>query len=382
MFRNDAGALEIEKAGACVAVDESSVFYSVGPERDVEACRAADGSPLWDCEILADNDPSNRVDWLVAQGDILLARLSNCWTKMGGVVMIDISTGALMKRVEWCTRNPFGMIKVAIFSADFFGWVSDGLENRVVRLQARRSETADYFRKGIKGWIRKKNTYYYFGEPSSIQVWQPECHGHSRFGSLLLDGEPLRVAGEFSRICVGKQLAAGIRARRGQPAKWCNVVQIFRDGDLEPEHRLPYGRLCCLSAFASKMVRIDIPIKPQGLAQSLFVQITSFIRGLCSPRRKPLRESPQTSKHEGSVFKQETHAQAHGDEIDSLADTHGTSVVQEVDHKEVAAIIEPAEANDIVHEQWATSRVEHDLPQLTIQTTKDIVVLALTKHSN
>lgn len=356
---------------ACVAMDGSTVFYSVGPERYVEACRAADGSSLWHCEILADDEPStaDRLDWLIVQGDILLAQHSNHWIPLCGVVMIETSTGALIRRVDCSTGASWDTCL--------------GITARTI--------PSDDIQHGLG------SVYQAESSSEGLQIWQPESCGHvrQRFGLLWpkgwkavrrnnwLEGEPLRGVGEFSRVCVGKQWVAGIC----KSAKGCRDVKIFGCwcGSIETlsQHRLPYGRLCCLSAFAPKMVRIDtdVPVEPEGLApQSFFVQVVSFVRALCSPRRKPLQGNQTSGSHK--VFsKRETHPQAYDDEIGHFEDIHDASVVQPVDHEELAAVIDPAEANAVVHEQWATSRVEHALPPLAVQTAKDIVVLALTKHS-
>jgi hypothetical protein len=70
----------------------------------------------------------------------------------------------------------------------------------------------------------------------------------------------------------------------------------------------------------------------------------------------------------------------HPDPPAIIASSEAAHVVEEIVHMDVAAVIDPDEAQAIAHEQWATSRVVATVEQEPF-SSRDIVVLALTRHS-
>jgi len=187
------------------------------------------------------------------------------------------------------------------------------------------------------------------------------------------------------------------------------MVQLFgwtsTDIHQLSQHELPKGRLRCLSTFPTrKMTRASVQGPRSPLGESMWSKLTLFLRRFCQHRNTQTCEQNQdvqdadeerdvvgVSQVAANVSGWSQDVEDAGEErdvvtvsqvaVDVFGGLQDMPVVQVVQHVEAAAVINPSEATEIVHEQWATSRVEQVVSPPASRITKDIVVLALTKHS-
>jgi hypothetical protein len=92
---------------ACAVVDGDSIYYSVGPEREVLCEDISSGRNLWICEVLACRDPptANRIEKLIAHDAFLLAQHENNWSDFCEVSVIDTSSGVLLNCISSFTSS-------------------------------------------------------------------------------------------------------------------------------------------------------------------------------------------------------------------------------------------------------------------------------------
>lgn len=356
---------------ACLAVGGESIYYSVGPEREVVAERAADGHRLWSYSVVPQSAMSELVRAniaimsLIVQNDILLAKHGHPLSCHCDISMIDCTTGTLVR---------------CIASFDSLRW--DLHEGVIASLTDNEKEEDGY-----GGVYHLKR---------GLRVWPPKpTEDKSRFSLSSIIGETaasfflqdsfssreLYVEGEFSELCVGQDWVASACAHSKQQKQ----VELFAWSDTGvekfAEHLLPHGHLRCLSACGPLVPRPpQLPVSgdlrpgPADATQlSLVSRFSHFFRGLCRHRH---HAGTGVGVALGPVAPDNRH-----DVPDMFEGPNCIDVVQDIEHDEVAAAIDPAEANQIVHEQWATSRTEDGILSPAVQTPTDVVVLALTKHS-
>lgn len=357
----------------CVAMEDAVIYYSVGPARVVQALCAADDRSIWDCEVLGSQEPptANRVFDLRVHSNIVLAQLGNMHSGFCDVVMICGQTGIIAQRIQSCTAASWdtrlGITASAVSEREVFeGFGTYQLKSDI---------------QGLRVWPRGPTLLDQM--PGDSSAWFRE------FGNLLrgnwLQGKPLFLAGLISHVHVGDEWVAGVP----KSSKKQKNMKLFGWTSTHihqlSQHRLPNGRLCCLSAFPSrKMTHASVQRSCYPLGESrlsVWSKLGLFLRRLCHHRNTKRCEQHKDVQHATAGDKERDAVAVSRVAAVDLGGLQDMPVVQDVQHVEAAAVIDPSEAKQVVHEQWATSRIEQVVPPPAVRSTKDIVVLALTKHS-
>jgi len=348
-----------------VAVDDTTVYYSTGKgARAVEARDAKTGAILWNCMLLAENQPptASIIDFIKVNGDDLLAQLSNCHNDLCDVMHVDARTGDVKRRIQSTTNAMWDIHQGALTEATSVEDLSDAMS-------------------GAAG-------YYYRLKQVGLRIW-PDGSSKSK--------PPLHASGEFSNVVAGKMWVAcvGLKQKRARQRDvnvycWCKgEARLIRQCHMGVE------TLHSLTTFAP-----SIQLCTEGTSQeqvtpfgstpsSCWVTIKELVSSLkswaCNRRRAEVglqgvadpistATDAQTGLGDANVSSETSF------HCNPSADNAHLPIEQEVEHDEAPACIDPCEASAVVHEQWASSRV-HTQTVTHFRPALEIVVLSLTKHS-